>query len=73
MLSFYMSLLNNDYDRGKFEEYYSLYRQDMYRIAYSILHNYEDAEDACCLPRKTQKIDKRNTKKSASETNHWRI
>ena len=33
-----MSLLNNDYDRGKFEEYYSLYRQDMYRIAYSILH-----------------------------------
>ena len=27
----------------------------------------------CCLPRKTQKIDKRNTKKSASETNHWRI
>lgn len=46
MLSFYMSLLNNDYDRGKFEEYYSLYRQDMYRIAYSILHNYEDAEDA---------------------------
>lgn len=46
MLSFYTALLNNSEDRNKFEEYYILYRQDMYRIAYSILHNCQDAEDA---------------------------
>ena len=43
-----------------------------------LTYNYAKAQglsvgDSCCLPRKTQKIDKRNTKKSASETNHWRI
>lgn len=46
MLSFYINLLDDDNDKSKFEEYYGLYRQDMYRIAYSILHNCEDSEDA---------------------------
>ena len=29
--------------------------------------------DSCSLPRKTQKTDKQNTKKSAREKTSWRI
>lgn len=46
MLSFYLSMLNADEDKNKFEELYIKYRNDMYNIAFSILHNSEDSEDA---------------------------
>lgn len=46
MLSFYLSMLEADEDKNKFEELYMKYRDDMYNIAFSILHNCEDAEDA---------------------------
>ncbi len=46
MLSLYLSMLEADEDKNKFEELYMKYRNDMYNIAFSILHNCEDAEDA---------------------------
>lgn len=46
MLSFYLSILDTDEDKNKFEALYIEYRNDMYNIAFSILHNREDAEDA---------------------------
>ena len=46
MLSFYLSMLEADEDKNKFEELYRKHRNDMYNIAFSILHNCEDAEDA---------------------------
>ena len=39
-------MLNTDEDKNKFEDLYMKYRNDMYCIAFSILHNCEDAEDA---------------------------
>lgn len=41
-----MSLIDNDDDRAKFEILYSEYRKRMVYIAYSVLRNSEDAEDA---------------------------
>lgn len=46
MLMFYMSLIDNDDDRAKFEIIYNEYRKRMVSTAYSILHNKDDAEDA---------------------------
>lgn len=46
MLLFYMSLINNDDDRTKFEILYNKYRKRMVYTAYSVLGNNEDAEDA---------------------------
>lgn len=46
MLNFYLTILNTDEDKSKFQDLYIKYRQDMYAVAYSILHNCEDAEDA---------------------------
>lgn len=46
MLGFYLSLIDSDDDKNKFEQLYLTYRQDMYKIAYSILKNNADAEDA---------------------------
>ena len=46
MLMFYMSLIDNDDDRAKFEMLYNEYRKRMVYIAYSVLGNNEDAEDA---------------------------
>ena len=37
MLGFYLSLIDRDDDKNKFEQLYLTYRQDMYKIAYSIL------------------------------------
>lgn len=45
MLMFYMSLLDNDDDRSKFEILYNKYRKRMVYTAYSVLGNNEDAED----------------------------
>lgn len=46
MISFYLSILDNDEDKKQFETLYIQYRQEMYAIAYSIIHNKEDSEDA---------------------------
>ncbi len=46
MLSFYLNLLDTPEEKSRFEQLYLAYRQDMYTIAYSILHNSYDAEDA---------------------------
>ena len=42
----YLSSLDTQEDRSKFEEIYQKYRSKMYGIAYSILGNNEDSEDA---------------------------
>ena len=46
MLGFYLTLVDSDDDKNKFEQLYLTYRQDMYKIAYNILKNSADAEDA---------------------------
>lgn len=46
MLVFYMSLIDNDDDRAKFELLYNKYRKRMVHTAFSILGNTENAEDA---------------------------
>ena len=46
MLAFYMSFIDDDDDRAKFEILYNEYRKRMVSTAYSILRNHEDAEDA---------------------------
>jgi RNA polymerase sigma-70 factor (ECF subfamily) len=46
MLAVYLAMLDDDEDRERFEELYLKYRQDMYSVAYKVLHNVHDAEDA---------------------------
>ena len=46
MLALYMSFIDSEDDREKFEIIYNEYRKRMVSTAYSILHNHEDAEDA---------------------------
>lgn len=46
MLSFYLSLVETEAEQDFVTELYNTYEQDMYGIAYSILHNKFDAEDA---------------------------
>lgn len=46
MLSLYLVLLDTIEEKGKFEQLYLLYRQDMFKTAYSILKNDFEAEDA---------------------------
>ena len=46
MLAFYLTLLDTTEEKGKFEQLYLLYRQDMFKTAYSILKNDFEAEDA---------------------------
>lgn len=46
MLSICLSMLDSDEDKHSFEELYYTYKQGMYAVAYGILHNKEDAEDA---------------------------
>ena len=46
MISFYLSLLETPEEKSKFEQLYRLYRQDMFKMAYGILENKYDAEDA---------------------------
>ncbi len=42
----FLAVLDTDDDRSVFEQWYLQYRQTMYAVAYGILHNREDAEDA---------------------------
>ena len=46
MLSVYLSILDTQEEKDLFEELYIEYRQEMYGLAYKILNNKEDAEDA---------------------------
>lgn len=46
MLMFYMSLIDNESDRTKFEILYNEYKKRMIYTAFGILNNNEDAEDA---------------------------
>ncbi len=46
MLAFYMSFIDDEDDREKFEFIYNAYRKRMVATAFSVLHNKEDAEDA---------------------------
>lgn len=45
MIGFYLSILETEEEKDRFEELYRMYKQDMYAIAYDILKNKEDAED----------------------------
>ncbi len=46
MLAFYLSLIENETEKSKFEEIYYTYRKQMFSLADSILNNKHDAEDA---------------------------
>ncbi len=45
MIGFYLTLIDRKDDKDKFEQLYLIYKQDMYKMAYSILKNSADAED----------------------------
>lgn len=46
MINIYLSALETAEDKAEFENLYMQYKQKMYAVAYKILHNVEDAEDA---------------------------
>lgn len=46
MIGICLSMLDSDEDKRSFEELYHTYKQGMYAVAYGVLHNKEDAEDA---------------------------
>lgn len=46
MLSLYMTMLDEPEDKAQFEHAYNKYRGKMLALAYSILGNYHDAEEA---------------------------
>lgn len=46
MLQVYLNLLDTQEDKEKFEQLYALYSKKMYKVAYQILRNRHDAEDA---------------------------
>ena len=45
MLAFYLSLIENESEKKKFEDVYLAYRKQMFILANSILKNKQDAED----------------------------
>ena len=46
MLSLYLAYLDTEEDKKQFEEIFMSYRKQMVSLAFSILENHEDAEDA---------------------------
>lgn len=46
MINVYLTILNTDEDKIKFEEMYIKYKQRLFKLSFCILHNKEDAEDA---------------------------
>ncbi|GHU47210.1 hypothetical protein FACS1894120_5020 [Clostridia bacterium] len=46
MLAFYISIIDNPNDKEKFTSLYEKYKDHMYKVAFSILRNNENAEDA---------------------------
>lgn len=45
----YLQMIDTEEDRHKFEIIYEEYRQTMIKVAYKVLHNKQDAEDAVHL------------------------
>lgn len=71
MLMFYMSLIDNDDDREKFEILYNSYRKRMAYVAFAVLGNNEDAEDAVHdtfikIARNMQSIDNPDSERTLS-------
>ena len=60
MLSFCLSLIKTEQEKLLIEELYNKNKQTMYNIAYSNLHNRDDAEDAVqeAILRAINQIDK---------------
>lgn len=46
MINIYLSMIETTEDKAEFEDLYIKYKQKMYAVAYKILHNVEDTEDA---------------------------
>lgn len=46
MIYFYLSVLDTEEEKNRFEQLYIKYKNKMYWIAYKILNNREDAEDS---------------------------
>lgn len=46
MLLFYLSAIQDEDGKKTFEYYYETYHRQMFQMAYSVLHNTSDAEDA---------------------------
>ena len=46
MINLFLSILETEEDKSFFEDLYLKHRQSMYAVAYSILNNVEDSEDA---------------------------
>ena len=46
MLSIYLSVLETQEDKDRFEYIYRTYRNSMYKVSFGILHNNSDSEDA---------------------------
>lgn len=71
MLALYLSLIDNEDDRDKFEFIYLIYRKRMVSEAYNILRNEYDAEDAVHdtfikLARNMKAIDEPDSDKTLS-------
>lgn len=46
MIGFYFTLIDSPIEQSKLEQWYGLYKRPMLSIAYDILHDYQEAEDA---------------------------
>lgn len=46
MIGIYLTLIDSPTEKSKFEQWYKLYKRPMLSIAYDILHDYQEAEDA---------------------------
>lgn len=46
MVALYLSLIDKQEEKNRFEELYYRYRNLMYYIAYQVLHQDRDSEDA---------------------------
>ena len=46
MLALYLAALDTDEEKSEFEKLYLEHRQNMYRVAFEVLNNVQDAEDA---------------------------
>lgn len=71
MIAMYMSFIDSEDDREKFEIIYHEYRKRMVSVAYSILHNNEDSEDAVHetfirIAKNMKAIDDPRSKKTAA-------
>ena len=71
MLAFYMSFIDDEDDREKFELIYNAYRKRMVATAFSVLYSKEDAEDAVHetfirLARNMKSIDDPNSDRTLS-------